>query len=227
MKFTDMLLELKDEEYGDFQAKLTPTVKREDIIGVRVPEIRKLAKQCVKDEECDAFLQELPHRYYDENMLHAAIISEKKDSVQIIKGADEFLPYVNNWAVCDSIIPKSFRKNKDILLEEIKRWVKSPECYTCRFGIKMLMTFFLDEDFNPEYHELVADIRSEEYYVNMMLAWYFATALAKQWENTVKYIEENRLDAWTHNKAIQKSCESYRVSDEQKVYLKTLKRKVK
>lgn len=227
MKFTEWLLEYSDEENADFQAKLTPTIKREDTLGVRVSNIRKLVKACIKDEECDEFLKSLPHRYYDENMLHAAIISEEKDCEEMVRKVDAFLPYVDNWAVCDTLLPKCFKKNKALLMEEIKRWTSSSECYTCRFGLRMLMNYFLDEDFKPEYHEIAAVIRSDEYYINMMIAWYFATALAKQWDGTVKYIEENRLDPWTHNKAIQKSCESYRVSDEHKAYLKSLKRKVR
>lgn len=225
MKFQDMLLAKQDIEYADFQAKLTPTVAREKFIGVRVPDVRAIAKICAKDDECDAFLSELPHKYFEENMLHACILSELKDYDRIVDNLDLFLPYVDNWAVCDSIIPKVFKKHRTELMEKIEEWSVSKECYVCRFGIKMLMTHFLDEDFKPKYHEIAAVIRSQEYYINMMVAWYFATALAKQWDGTIKYIEDNRLDVWTHNKAIQKAKESYRVSDEHKAYLTTLKRK--
>jgi len=223
MNFQKMLLEIQDTEYADFQAKLTPTVARENFIGVRVPDIRKMAKVCAKDEECDTFLRDLPHRYFEENMLHACILSELKDYDKVIEYLELFLPYVDNWAVCDSMIPKVFKKHRAELMEKIKEWSVSEKCYTCRFGIKMLMSHFLDGDFNPEYHEIAAVIRSDEYYINMMTAWYFATALAKQWESTIGYIENNRLDVWTHNKAIQKARESFRVSDEHKAYLNTLK----
>lgn len=224
MKFQEILLDKQDSEYADFQAKLTPTIPREKFIGVRVPDIRAIAKQCVKDEACDEFLRDLPHKYFEENMLHACILSEIKEYDKAMEYVEAFLPYVDNWAVCDSLIPKVFKKHKSELMAKIRVWAASKESYTCRFGIKMLMSFFLDEDFEPEYHEIAAVIRSDEYYVNMMVAWYFATALAKQWDGTIGYIENNRLDDWTHNKAIQKSRESFRVSDEHKEYLKSLKR---
>lgn len=218
------LLSLSDDKYADFQAKLTPNIPREDFIGVRVPEARKLAKRLFKETEWKEFTDKLPHRYYDENMLHGLIISEIKDYETCIEEVDKFLPYVDNWAVCDIMSPKIFKKNKDKLMEKIIEWSASKEVYICRFGIEMLMTYFLDEDFKPEYLEIPAKVKSDEYYINMMLAWFFATALAKQWDDTVNILLNNRLDAWTHNKTIQKARESFRITDEQKDYLKKLKR---
>ena len=219
------LFELQDQEYAAFQSKLTPTVPREKFIGVRVPEVRKLAKKYSKDPESQEFLQTLPHEYYDENMLHSLILSEIKDYECCVSLVDAFLPYVDNWAVCDIMSPKIFKKNKDKLLDKIDEWSRSKHTYTCRFGLEMLMTHFLDEDFQPEYLELAAKIRSEEYYVNMMIAWFLATALAKQWDAAIGYIEQDRLDTWVHNKTIQKARESYRITKDQKEYLKTLKKK--
>lgn len=220
---TELLFELRDEEYAKFQAKLTPTVAPELFIGVRVPEVRKLAKLLKNGEDTEAFLRELPHRYYDENMLHGLLISEIKDYDKAVEETERFLPFVDNWAVCDIMSPKVFRKHKAELIDNIVKWVKSDETYTVRFGIEMLMSHYLDDDFKAEYLEIPAGIRSEEYYVNMMIAWFFATALAKQWESTVLFVENNRLDKWTHNKTIQKAIESYRITDEQKAYLKSLK----
>ena len=218
-----LLFELRDEEYAQFQAKLTPSVDPELFIGVRVPEVRKLAKQLKNDPMVDAFLKELPHKYYDENMLHGLLISEIKDYDKAVEETDIFLPYVDNWAVCDIMSPKVFKKHKTELIEKIREWSGSGETYTIRFGIEMLMSHYLDDDFRAEYLEIPAAIRSEEYYVNMMIAWFFATALAKQWDSTIPYVENNRLDKWTHNKTIQKAIESYRITDEQKAYLRTLK----
>lgn len=219
------LFELQDQEYAAFQSKLTPTVPREKFIGVRVPEVRKLAKKYSKDPESQEFLQTLPHEYYDENMLHGLLLSEMKDFEACINAVNLFLPYVDNWAVCDIMSPKVFRKNRPELMKNIRRWVDSEHVYTCRFGLGMLMTHFLDEDYKPEYLEIAACVHSEEYYVNMMIAWFFATALAKQWDTVICYITENRLDKWVHNKTIQKARESYRITAEQKEYLKNLKRK--
>ncbi len=224
MTILEELLALKDEEYGDFQAKLTPGIPRETFIGVRVPELRKLAKRIKGAPETADFLQSLPHKYYDENMLHGLLISEMKDYDACIKAVDEFLPYVDNWAVCDTMSPKIFKKNKTALLDKIKGWSVSKDTYTCRFGLEMLMSFFLDDEFKEEYLEIPASVHSDEYYVQMMIAWFFATALAKQWDAAVKYIEEGRLDTWVHNKTIQKARESYRITAEQKEYLKTLKK---
>lgn len=217
------LFKLQDEKYRDFQAKLIPTVSPDTVIGVRTPELRKYAKQLVKREEIQEFLDEIPHRYFDENQLHAFIISEIKDYERCIVEVNRFLPIVDNWATCDQLSPVIFKKNREKLLAEIKVWMNSDATYTIRFGIGMLMQHYLDEDFKPEYPEMVSKIRSEEYYVNMMTAWYFATALAKQYDEVLPYITERRLDTWTHNKAIQKAVESYRISPSQKEFLKSLK----
>lgn len=219
------LFELQDQEYADFQYKLTPGIPRELFIGVRIPEIRKFAKKYIKEADSREFLKILPHQYYDENMLHGVLISEMKNFQECVDAVDLFLPYVDNWAVCDIMSPKVFRKHKDELLVKIQEWIVSDKTYTCRFGMEMLMSHYLDQDFRPEYLELPAGVRSEEYYVNMMIAWYFATALAKQWEATIPYLENQRLAAWVHNKTIQKARESYRITSEQKEYLKNLKRK--
>ena len=224
MEIQKELFSLQDKEYMKFLSKLTPNVSEDTIIGVRIPEIRKLAKKLVKNNEYEDFLKELPHKYYDENLLHGAIISESKDFEKCIKLLDNFLPFVDNWAVCDTISPKIFKKHKKELIEKIKEWSQSDKTYTCRFGVEMLMTHFLDEDFKKEYLEVVADIHSDEYYVKMVVAWFFATALAKQWDYAVIYLEDNRLDVWVHNKTIQKARESLRISLEKKEYLKKLKR---
>ena len=217
------LLALQDISYADFQAKLTPNIPRELFIGVRVPDLRKLAKKLAKEPETSKFLKDLPHKYYDENMLHGLLISEMKDYDACLVAVNEFLPYVDNWAVCDIMSPKIFKKNKTALLEKIKEWSASEKTYTCRFGIETLMSHFLDDDFKPEYLEIPLFVKSEDYYVQMMIAWFFATALAKEWDATIKYIEDHRLDRWTHNKAIQKARESNRITPEEKEYLKSLK----
>ena len=219
------LFALQDTKYRDFQTRLIPTVDPDTVIGVRTPELRKYAKQLIKSEDIEEFLTHLPHQYFDENQLHAFILSEMKDYSECVDKVDRLLPFVDNWATCDQMSPKVFKKHRQKLLKEIKRWIRSEETYTIRFGIGMLMEHFLDEDFDPAYPEMVAKIRSDEYYVNMMVAWYFATALAKQYKTVISYIEDQRLDVWTHNKAIQKSVESNRITPEQKQYLKTLKRK--
>lgn len=225
------LFGLQDVKYRDFQKKLIPTVDPDSVIGVRTPELRKLAKQLARlraskeAADVEAFLKELPHEYFDENQLHAFIISEDKDYERCMSEVEEFLPYVDNWATCDQLSPKVFRKNKDGLLLHVRKWLKTDRTYIVRFAIGMLMQHFLDDDFNTEYPELVAKVKSEEYYVNMMIAWYFATALAKQYDAVIPYIEKQKLDVWTHNKTIQKARESYRITQEQKEYLKTLKRK--
>lgn len=219
------LFEMQDIKYREFQAKLMPTVDPENMIGVRTPELRKYAKQVIKSGDAAEFINELPHEYFDENQLHAFIISEMKDYEKCIAEVNRFLSYVDNWATCDQLSPKVFKKHKEELLREIRKWIRSEETYTIRFGIGMLMQHFLDEDFKAEYPEMVAAVKSEEYYVNMMIAWYFATALAKQYDEVVSFIQNNRLDKWTHNKAIQKSVESNRISPERKEYLKSLKQK--
>ena len=225
MKIQKELFALQDKEYMRFLSKLTPNISEDTIIGVRIPEIRKLAKKLVKNNEYEDFLKELPHKYYDENLLHGAIISENKDFENCIELLNSFLPFVDNWAVCDTISPKIFKKHKKELIEKIKEWSQSDKTYTCRFGVEMLMTHFLDEDFKKEYLEMVANIHSEEYYVKMVVAWFFATALAKQWDYAVIYLENNRLDVWVHNKTIQKARESLRILEDKKGYLKGLKRK--
>ena len=223
MKAQELLFQLQDKGYRDFQSKLIPTIPVETIIGVRIPAIRKLAKEYGKDPESVEFLKQLPHTYYDENILHALLVAEIKDYEVCVKEVERFLPYVDNWAVCDIYSPNVFRKNKDKLIDKIREWTASDHLYTCRFGVEMLMTHFLDEDFRVEYLEIPAAVHSEEYYVNMMIAWFYATALAKQWDAAVGYIEKKCLDPWTHNKTIQKARESYRITREQKEYLKTLK----
>lgn len=221
----ERLFALQDVKYADFQSKLTPNIPRERFIGVRVPAARNLAKQIMKEGKPEAFLRSLPHEYFEENMLHGMLIAQIPDYEDCISELERFLPYVDNWAVCDTMSPKVFRKNRTELLQKIPEWISSDRTYTCRFGIGMLMAHFLDEDFKPEYLELPAMVKSEEYYVRMMVAWYFATALAKQWDYAVKYLQDNRFETWTHNKAIQKAMESYRITAEQKAYLRTIKRK--
>jgi len=222
-KVQEKLFEMQDLTYRDFQCRLMPTVNPETVIGVRTPDLRKLAREVSKMPDVEDFLKALPHKYYEENNIHAFLIETIKDYDKAVAALDAFLPYVDNWATCDQMKPKVFKKHLPELLEKAKEWIKSDHTYTIRFGIEMLMNFYLDDHFDKEYLRLVADIRSEEYYVNMMIAWYFATALAKQHEATLPYIEQRCLDNWTHNKAIQKAIESYRITDEQKSYLRTLK----
>lgn len=223
VRIREGLFALQDLGYRDFHSKLMPNIDKERIIGVRTPQLRKLAKEFAQDPEIDDFLSNLPHQYYDENNMHGFIISEIKDYDRSIAEIDRLLPYVDNWATCDLMSPKAFKKNRERLLKDIRRWMKSSKTYTIRFGIEMLMNHFLDDDFSPEYLEWVAAISNDEYYVKMMVAWYFATALAKQYDATLPIIEQKRLEKWTHNKSIQKAVESYRITDEKKKYLKTLK----
>ena len=213
----------QDLKYRDLQIKILPSVKPESIIGVRTPELRKYAKKLSKREDIQEFLDDLPHKFFDEDQLHAFILSEMKDYEKCIGRLEIFLPHVNNWATTDQMSPKVFKKHRAELLKHINKWIKSKKPYTIRYGIGMLMEHFLEEDFDIKYPETVASLRSEEYYVNMMIAWYFATALAKQYDAILPFIENRKLDVWTHNKAIQKSVESYRITPEQKAYLKTLK----
>lgn len=217
------LWEMQDVGYKDFHAKLIPTVAPEAIIGVRTPELRGYARKLAKDPQISDFLAQLPHQYYDENNVHAFVVEQIKDYGECLAQTERFLPYIDNWATCDMMAPKVFAKHKAELLESVQRWIASSETYTIRYGVGMLMRFYLEEDFRQEYLQWVADISSEEYYVNMMRAWYFATALAKQYQAVIPYLEEKRLDDWTHNKAIQKACESYRVTAEQKKHLRGLK----
>ncbi|WP_026498079.1 DNA alkylation repair protein [Butyrivibrio sp. WCD2001] len=221
------LFKLQDEKYRDFQVKLIPGKDTEVMIGVRTPDLRKYAKQLSKKEDIADFLTDLPHKYFDEDQIHAFVISEIKDYGKCIEEVERFLPYVDNWATCDQMSPKVFKKNKTELLSYIIKWISSDKTYTIRFGTGMLMQHFLDDDFDKSYPEMVAKIRSDEYYVNMMTAWYFATALAKQYDAILPFIEDKRLEPWTHNKAIQKSVESYRITPEQKEYLKSLKIRTK
>lgn len=217
------LFALRDPAYQAFQSKLIPTIDPQTVIGVRMPALRKLAREIAGTPVAGGFLQELPHRYYEENNLHGLLISAIPDYDGAVAALETFLPYVDNWATCDLMRPKAFGKHLPELREQIKIWMASGHTYTIRFGIEMLMTFFLDGPFQPEYLDWVAGVRSEEYYVNMMIAWFFATALAKQYKAALPHIQQRRLEPWTHNKAIQKAIESYRVSDEQKAYLRSLK----
>lgn len=222
-KFTKELIKLSDKEYALFSSRITPNVNQNKFLGVRVPVVRTFVKSHFCDVETESFFKELPHTYFDENMLHGLLIEQIKDYDECIQQLDRFLPYVDNWAVCDSCNPKVFKKNKNKLIKDIYRWMKAKDTYTVRFSIGMLMGHFLDEDFKEEYLRKVSRVKSEEYYIKMMVAWFFATALAKQYEKTIPYIENKELDVWIHNKAIQKAIESYRINDSQKKYLKTLK----
>ncbi|MBQ4109634.1 MAG: DNA alkylation repair protein [Clostridia bacterium] len=223
MNIIKEILTLQDIEYKNFHQKLMPTINPDRIIGVRVPALRKLAKDFYKSGDFQSFLSSLPHKYYEENNIHAFLIEQIKDYDKAIYETENFLPYIDNWATCDMFQPKIFKKHKKELLERIKIWIKSEKTYTVRYAINQLMTHFLDEDFNPEFLKSVADVKSDEYYINMMRAWYFATALAKQYDATLPYITNNRLDKWTHNKTIQKAVESNRISKDTKVYLKSYK----
>ena len=218
----EALFALKDEKYKAFQCPLLPTVAPQTFIGVRTPALRKLAGTLAKDDAA-AFLQTLPHTYYEENALHAMLISKMKDPGEVLAALEAFLPYVDNWGICDGIRPKVMEKHRDFFLPHIKKWLDSPHPYTLRFAMEMLMTYYLDEGFSPAYPAWVAAVKSDEYYVNMMIAWYFATALAKQWEAALPFLQKNVLDSWTHNKTIQKAIESYRILPAQKEYLRTLK----
>lgn len=217
------LLSMADLEYKKFHSALMPTIDPDNIIGIRVPVLRKYARDLYKKGSLDDFLNVLPHRYYEENNLHAFLIEQEKDYDILIDKINAFLPYVDNWATCDMLSPKVLKKHKKELLSEIEKWLSSDKTYTIRFGIKCLMQYYLDEDFEASFAQKVADIKSEEYYVNMMRAWYFATALLKQYEISVKFLENRSLDRWTHNKTISKACESYRISPDIKAYLKTLR----
>lgn len=220
------LFALQDGEYRDFHAKLIPTVNPDNIIGVRTPELRKYARKLSKTPLAEEFLTILPHKYYDENNLHGFLIEAVKDYDRVIQLLDKFLPYVDNWATCDLISPKILSRDTGKLLEKIREWMASGHTYTVRFGMEMLMRYYLETDtFQPEYLDMVAGIDSEEYYVKMMAAWFFATALAKQYDAALIYLQEHRLELWTHNKAIQKAVESNRITPEQKAYLRTLRRK--
>ncbi|MDO4483102.1 MAG: DNA alkylation repair protein [Clostridia bacterium] len=212
----------QDAAYGDFLAKLIPTTPREKVIGVRAPEYKKIIRE-IGSEAAEEFLTRLPHAYHEENSLHAALLNQMKDYDACVEKVEAFLPYIDNWAVNDSLNPACFKKHRDELAEHVPRWMQSAETYTRRFGLRMVMCHYLQEDFRPGFLDLAASLRSEEYYVNMMTAWLFAEALVKQWDAALPYLTDQRLDRWTHNKAIQKACESFRITDEQKQLLRTMK----
>lgn len=223
MTVYERLVACSNEEYRDFQSRLVPNVPKETILGVRTPDMRKIAKEIKGTAEAESFLIQLPHRYYEENLVHFFLIALIRDFDECAKAVESFLPYVDCWPVCDQSSPKVFAKNHQKLLPLIRKWISSEHVYTARFGIRMLMNEFLGEDFKPEYLEWVAMVNGEDYYIKMMVAWYFATALAKKYDESIVYIEEHRLEPWTHKKAIQKAIESFRVSDAHKEYLKSLR----
>ena len=217
------LFALQDKTYREFHSKLMPDTDKEAVIGIRIPVLRKFAKEFAKKAEAREFLQQLPHLYYEENNLHMMLITAEKDYEKCLAEVERFVPYIDNWATCDMPAPKCFARHKQELLPKVKEWIRSEETYTIRYGIDLLMALYLDEDFKPEYLELAASVTSEEYYVKMVIAWYFATALAKQWDAAIPYIEQRRLSEWVHRKTIQKAVESFRITKEQKDYLRTLK----
>lgn len=223
MTLYDRLTEVKDDSYREFQVKLVPNIPPETIIGVRTPQMRAIAKEVFESSDRDAFLSTLPHPYYEENLIHFFMLGIIKDFDVCVRSVEVFLPYVDCWPVSDQATPKAFRKNHPELLPYITKWIASEHVYTARFGLRMLMNEFLDADFKEEYLELAASKKGEDYYLKMMLAWFFATALAKRYDKTVPYFENRRLDEWVHKKAIQKAVESYRVTDEHKEYLKALR----
>jgi 3-methyladenine DNA glycosylase AlkD len=220
---SEELFALQDTEYQVFQSKLMPTIPPETVIGVRTPLLRKRAKELAGTPQAESFLHDLPHRYYEENNLHAFLIEQIRDYDTALAETERFLPYINNWATCDCFCPKVFAKHKEELLIPIRRWLGSDQTYTVRYAMGMLMRYYLDEDFQPEYLVWVAGVHSEEYYLNMMRAWYFATALAKQPDAALPWLTDRRLDVWTHNKTIQKAAESYRISPEMKQQLRELR----
>ena len=218
-----LLLSMADNPYAAFQRKLIPTVTPDRLIGIRTPQLRQLAKELSRNEDMSTFLTDLPHRYFEENQLHAFILSGMKNFSACLDATTHFLPFIDNWATCDQLSPRVFRKDKVALLAKVTSWLGAQHEYTVRFAIRMLMDHFLDDDFSTDYPALVASVRRNEYYVRMMQAWYFATALAKQYEAVLGFIENRSLDTWTHNKTIQKAIESFRISDEQKAFLRTFK----
>ena len=225
-KLQKQLFELQDLKYRDFHSKLMPETDKETVIGIRTPVLRKFAKEFAGTSEAEAFLRQLPHRYYEENNLHMMLISAEKDYETCVREINRFLPYINNWATCDLPAPGVFKKHKSELYGEVLKWISSNDTYTIRYGIGILLRLYLDADFSEKHLALVAKIRSEEYYINMMIAWYFATALAKQWDAAIPYLEKKKLSDWVHKKTIQKAVESYRITKEQKEYLRTLKKMV-
>lgn len=223
MTVYERLLGYQEDEYRDFQSRLVPNISKDTILGVKTPRMRQIAKEIFGTKEGKEFLKNLPHKYYEENLVHFFVISMIKDFGECIKAVERFLPFVDCWPVCDQSSPKVFKKNHEKLIPYIKKWIGSEHTYTARFGIRMLMNEYLGEDFKEEYLEWVALKKGDDYYLKMMVAWYFATALAKQYDSSVIYIEQRRLESWTHKKAIQKAIESFRVCEEQKNYLRTLK----
>lgn len=223
MDIIERLNELKDDEYRQFHSKIVPNISAESILGVRIPLLRNLAKELYNDPYKEVFMQNVPHMYYEENQLHIMMICMEKNFNCCIKLLNDFLPYADNWAVTDQPSPKCFKKRHEELIPIIEKWLESDHVYTSRYAMNIYMREFLDEDFRIEYAEKISQKRGEDYYLNMMRAWYFATALAKKYEETVPFLENKVLDVWTHNKTIQKAVESYRVSAEHKDYLKTLK----
>ena len=230
-QITDELFKMQDNQYRAFQVRLIPNIPEDSVIGVRTLALKRFAKELYKASKLDKkvageiqeFFVSLPHQYFDHNQLHAFLISEESDFKTCVLVLEHFLPFIDNWATCDQCSPKVFKKNKTKLLPYIQTWLKTNKTYTVRFAIGMLLAHFLDESFCPEYLDMVLKVQSEEYYVKMMQAWYFATALAKQYDMAIVYIESKRLDRWVHNKTIQKAIESYRITDEKKRYLRTLK----
>ena len=223
MTVYERLIACSDEQYKEFQSKLVPNIPKETVLGVRTPDMRRIAKEIRGTEEAEGFLAELPHKFYEENLVHFFLIAMIKDFDRCVQAVENFLPYVDCWPVCDSSSPKVFTKNHEKLLPLIRKWIGSDHVYTVRFGIRMLMNEFFGEDFKPEYLAWVAGVPGEDYYIRMMVAWYFATALAKQYDESVVYIEKRRLEPWTHKKAIQKAVESFRVTEAHKEYLKMLR----
>ena len=224
-RIREALMSMAEESFADFQRKLMPTVSPEAVLGVRTPKLRAYAKSLYQEGNVEGFLSDVPHQYFEENCLHGFLLEQIKDCAACLEEVDRFLPYVDNWATCDMMRPKCFKKDKALVLGAVTSWLASDHTYTVRYGIGMLMTHYLKDDFRPEYLSWVADIYSNEYYVNMMIAWYFATALAYQYEAAIPYLESHTLSVWVHNKTIQKAVESYRIMPEQKAYLRTIRRK--
>lgn len=217
------LLSLADEDYRHFHSRLIPTVDKNKIIGVRTPILRAFANELYKEGDYESFLHSLPHEYYEEDNLHAFIIEKEKDFSHCIKLTDEFLPYIDNWATCDMFSPKCFKKEKEALYEKVLQWLNDDKTYVVRYGIGCLMKYYLDDDFDEKHLKIVSEIKSDKYYINMMIAWYFATALARQYDSTICYLTERRLPTWVHKKTIQKAIESSRIDDETKMYLRQFK----
>lgn len=222
-KIVKILFQNQDLKYRDFHSSLVPNVEKERFIGVRTPVLRKLAKEMVKDGSYKDFIKELPHYYYEENTLHSCILSLLKDLDELINELDNFLSYIDNWATCDLLRPKAFEKDQKRILDKVKEWIHTKDIYSIRFGIVTLLSFYLDEFFCKEINEIILNIKSDDYYVNMAIAWYFSYALIKQYDMTIDIFKMYKLDKWVHNKSIQKAIESFRISDDKKIYLRSLK----